>query len=309
MQKRTIALFALAGLVVLAGCSGETTDTETPIETTQPVDSTADPVETTTESGETTTRSSDTTTDPGTSTPAQIDAATLQADTIEAMSDVVSYRMTQNVTTVQTTNNQEVTTNIDIEYAADRDAKALESHRTVTQLGTETVVDTYLIDQRLYQRSDQLVQQYGSEWVMENISENFTQQFNLRDQLWRYEFTLESASLSSVETTTVNGTETYRVAADVNTTELNDAIRSSLNLSANASQAVSAGTNVTSTFWIDTETDRPVRVDRTVIGTQTIQGQSVDFERTITTDLSYENVTVTLPDGADSAVSLNSTES
>ncbi|WEL21053.1 hypothetical protein [Halorhabdus sp. BNX81] len=287
MRRKWLVLLALAGLVVLAGCSGETTDTDTPIETSEPTESTTEPVETT--------------------TPVQIDTATLQADTIEAMSDVVSYRMAQNVTTVQTTNNQEVTTNIEIEYAANRDAKALESHRTVTQLGTETVIDTYLSDERLYQRSDQYVQRYGSEWVTENVSENFTQQFNLRDQLWRYEFTLDSASLSSVEATTVDGTETYRVAADVNTTKLNDAIRSSLNLSANASQAVSAGTNVTSTFWIDTETKRPLRVDRTVIGTQTIQGQPVDFERTITTELSYEEVTVTLPDGADSAVSLNST--
>ncbi|CCQ32495.1 membrane lipoprotein [Halorhabdus tiamatea SARL4B] len=305
MRKRTLALLALAGLVVLAGCSGETTettietdgsDTPTETETQTPDKTTSKPAETTSDSGET-------------STPVQIDTATLQADTIEAMSDVVSYRMAQNVTTVQMTNNQEVTTNIEIEYAANRDAKALESHRTVTQLGTETVIDTYLSDERLYQRSDQYVQRYGSEWVTENVSENFTQQFNLRDQLWRYEFTLDSASLSSVEATTVDGTETYRVAADVNTTKLNDAIRSSLNLSANASQAVSAGTNVTSTFWIDTETKRPLRVDRTVIGTQTIQGQPVDFERTITTELSYEEVTVTLPDGANSAVSLNSTAS
>ncbi|WP_158853769.1 DUF6612 family protein [Halorhabdus sp. CUG00001] len=270
MRRSTLALVALAGILVLAGCSGGGTTTATSPD--QPTD--------------------------------EPTASQLQQQAITAISDVAAYHAQQNATIRQQANNLNRSSTLDIDYQVDRTARSLESHRTAVQSGREVVVDRYIVEKTLYQRSEQFASVYGSEWVKNDLSDNFTRQWHLSDQLWRYKFMLGNASLSNVTTDTVDGSETYVVTADVNMEEFNAALNEQLNLPENASQTTSGNTTISATFWIDTETHRPVKVERAVSGTQTVQGQTIEFEREVETMIQYDAVSISLPDEAEDAVDI-----
>ncbi|WP_181687222.1 hypothetical protein [Halorhabdus salina] len=270
MRRHTFALVALAGMLVLAGCTGGGT-------TTAPSPDQADDVPTATQ---------------------------LQQEAIGAMAEVEAYQAHQNATIRQQANNLNRTTTLDIDYRVDRSVRSLASHRTAVQGGREDVVDRYIVDQMLYQRSDRYTSVYGSEWVKNDLSDNFTRQWHLSDQLWRYKFMLGNASLSDVTTETINGSETYVVTADVDMEEFNQALNEQLDLPSNASQTSGGNTIIEATFWIDAETDRPIKVQRSVTGTQTVQGQTIEFEREIETMMQYDAVSISLPDEAENAIDI-----
>lgn len=225
------------------------------------------------------------------------DAGRLQNETLAAMKNVSAYTAEQSATIVQRASSPNRTTKLEVEYAVNRTTRSLVAHRTTTQVGRQVLTDRYVVNQTLYQRSSQFVDVYGSAWIRQDISENFDAQWQLFDQLWRYKFVLGNASLSSVERGIVDGTQVYVVTADVDTAEFNTAIRDKLDMPPDYA-GVSGNTTLSATFWIDTETYRPIQVQRTVSGNETVEGESVEFEREIQTRLTYEPVAVTLPAGA-----------
>lgn len=216
------------------------------------------------------------------------------------MHDVESYSARQNGTLRQMTADGNQTETVEVEYAVNRSDRVVESRRTTTQGGQDVRVDRYVVEETLYQRSDQFVDQYGSEWIEQDI-ESFDRQWHLYDQLWRYQFILGNATLSTVEEERVDGAETYVVTADVDTEEFNTAIRDALGLPPGYEVGIGENVSLSATFWIDRTTNRPIKVQRTLSGTQTIQDETIDIERTITTQISYEPVTVSLPSGAEGA--------
>ena len=228
-------------------------------------------------------------------------ATELRVEALDAMGNVSAYTAEQNATTVRQVEDGNVTATLDIEYAINRSTRSLVAHRTETDGGIALSVDRYVVEQTLYQHSKQFESQYGSNWIKQDISESFDGQWHLYDQLWRYQFVLNNASLSSVETETVDGTEAYALEATVDLEELNTALREALDLPPGTVAAIDANTSVRATFLIDPDTHRPMSVTRQVQGTQTYKGQTVDFERELTTQLTYGNVSVTLPVGAEDA--------
>lgn len=229
-------------------------------------------------------------------------ADTVRSQTLQAMSEVDAYVAVQHVTTVRNGDGQNRTT-VQVEYTVNRTTHALNATRRTTR-GRTRVVDRYVVNETLYQRSDAFLEQYDSEWIRRDVSDGFDRQWKLFDQLWRYRFMLDSASLSPVETTTLGGEDVYVLRASVDTVEMNAALREALDLPPQTGQTVDPNMNLTATFWIDTETYRPLRVERTLSGTQTVEGETVPFERDINSTFAYRNVSVSLPSGADGAQSV-----
>ncbi|WP_135661567.1 hypothetical protein [Halorhabdus rudnickae] len=221
----------------------------------------------------------------------------LRADTLAAMGNVSAYTADQNATIVQHLEDGDLTTTVDVAYALNRTSRSLVSHRTQARSGQQVAIDRYVLDQTLYQRSEQFQAEYGSEWIERDVTESFARHWALYDQLRLHEFFLDNASLSGVETTTLDGDAIYVLDAEVDRAELNRGLRDALDLP----PGVEANTTLRATFWIDSETYRPVRIQRSAAGTQTIDGQSVDVDREIATRLSYGNVSVSLPESAEDA--------
>lgn len=266
MSNRVRLLGVVLAVALLAGCLGSSSPTATPTAAI--------------EDG-----------DPG---PEQLRAATLSA-----MSDVSAYTAEQNATIVRQHADGDRTTEIAVEYAVNRTNRSLASLRTETAPDSNVTVDRYVVGETLYQRSDAFRAEYGSAWIQRDVSEGSARQFHLSDQLWRYRFVLDNATLSDVETATVDGTDAYVLTADVDTADLNTALREELDLP--PGYGVAPNATLRATFWIDRETHRPIRVQRTANGTETIDDERVAFDRESTTRFTYENVSIALPDGADEA--------
>ena len=224
-------------------------------------------------------------------------AEELQAATLAAMGNVSAYTAEQNATIVQHREDGDLTSTVDVEYGLNRTSRSVVSHRTETRSGQQVDIDRYVLDQTLYQRGEQFRSEYGSEWIERDVSESFARHWLLYDQLRLHQFFLDNASLSSVETTTFDGRDVYVLDAEVNRGELNRELRDALDLPA----GVEANVSLRSTFRIDTETYRPIAIQRTAEVTRSIEEQSVNVEREITTRLSYGNVSVSLPEGAENA--------
>lgn len=311
MRTRTLALLALAGLVVLAGCTGTTTDTETPVETGT-VESTATPGQTPTDTSPATPTETSAETPAGDqpTTAAEVPdevptAATLRAQTLAAMGDVTAYTADINATINQSANNLERTSHVQIAYAVDRTTRQLEEHRNISQAGIQYGVDTYIVNETIYQYSERFTRRYGSSWVKNNISANFSRTWQTNDQLWRYRFFLANASLSSVNATAIDGQGAYAVTAHVNETELGQAYADFLDVPTNESSRFDSMRNLTVTFWIDAESNRPIRVERSYTRTTTVRGQTITITGQYRTSLAYGSVSISLPDGASKAVSLD----
>ncbi|WP_158853766.1 hypothetical protein [Halorhabdus sp. CUG00001] len=231
-------------------------------------------------------------------------AADLQAATLSAMSGVDGYTANQTTTIVRQTDDRNRTTTVSVSYAVNRSERALISNRSTTGPDGTVNVTRYLVEETLYQHSETFTEEYGTTWISRDLSENPTRYWQLSDQLWRYQFTLGNATLSNVTTATVDGVETYVVTADVDTEELNTALRESLDLPPGISLASEGNVSLTARFWIDSETYRPVQVERTLEETRTNDGTTVQVTRDVTTKVTYGNVSVSLPDAAEDAQSV-----
>ncbi|MFB6202071.1 MAG: hypothetical protein ABEI98_08675 [Halorhabdus sp.] len=230
------------------------------------------------------------------------DAGELRNETLTAMANVSAYTAVQHVTERNRTDNQTV----QVVYALNRSTHRLAAHRRTTSAETTTTVDRYVIDKTLYQRRASFQQTYGTAWIKRDIADGFGTTWHLYDQLWRYRFMLDNASLSTVETDTINGTPVYVVETSVDTDEMNVALREALDFPPGTATAVSDNTSVHATFWIDQNTRLPVVVERHVTGPVARQEGRVPFERTITTRLTYETVSVRLPANASDATLVES---
>ncbi|QGN06930.1 hypothetical protein Hrd1104_06235 [Halorhabdus sp. CBA1104] len=269
MRKSRWVGLAVAVLVVLSGCAGNSATTEGP------------PV--TAENG---------------TVPA---AGDVQTAALSAMSSVDGYTANQTTTIVRQTDGANQTTTVSVSYAVNRSEQALVSNRSTTGPDGTATETRYLVDETLYQHSETFTAEYGTAWISRDLSDNPTRYWELSDQLWRYQFTMGNATLSNVSTATVDGRETYVVTASVDTDELNTALRESLDLPPGVALTSEGNVSLEATFWIDTDTYRPVQVERTLTETRTNDGETVRVTRDVKTSLAYGTVSVSLPDAAENA--------
>ncbi|WP_135661566.1 DUF7537 family lipoprotein [Halorhabdus rudnickae] len=259
MRRHTVALIAILGMVVLAGCSGGATTTVKPV-----------------------------------------DGEQAQSDTLAAMEAVESYHVTSNTTVVQSVTNQTRRQTIDSVGAFDRTNQRMQINRTVSVSGMSQQASVYLLNGSIYEYNPAYTSQYGSEWVTTEVGDAF---FEQQDTLTRQRGFLANASVTTNGTETVNGTEMRVLEADVDEAATSQVIMARLGGASGVEYNV---TNVDQRLWVDPETDRPARSTVSMNATVTQMGQTVDLTMDLELAFAYDrDVSVTLPEEADSAVSLD----
>jgi len=263
-SRRTLAVVALAVAVVLAGCGAGG----------QP-----------------------TTAGPG----ADISAADVRADVLAAVDGTDSYAVTGTTNVTVLANNQEQRVTVERETRVDRASQAFVTDQTTRVLGRTTEAEVYLQDGVFYQRSDAFVQAYSSEWIKQDVSDNRSQAFRTADLLQQVTVSIENATALSLNgTAQVDGTEAYVLEADVNGSAVEAYALGSLQ-----SSGLGGSGDVTDaalTVYASTETGEPLRVVSTTNASLSLQDQRIDVRSVSDARIRAEPVSVTLPEGASTAV-------
>lgn len=260
LNSTTLAVIAVAAMLALAGCGGTTDGTPT-----------AD---------------------------LDVTASEVIEDARAAMDDVSSYRIAGELNLTQSANN--VTQSFDAEIEGRVDVANREAYvrQTLSAFGQSVPIDSYLVDGTFYQRSQVLVQQFDSEWIRFDVSENLTRQFRSQDELGAHLTMLGNGTVTLEARETVNGTEAYRLHVDADERALGEFYQ--------LTESRAAGIrNASATIWIDVETSRAVRADGHIERTVTSQGQTVTSTVDYSERFTYESVDISLPDAASSAVEIN----
>lgn len=214
--------------------------------------------------------------------------------------EIDAYEMTSEMNMTLSVPNGEQTIRLSANSSVDRANREATTVQT-TSMGAQTLTsETYLVDGTVYQHSEVLVQQFNSEWIKVNVSEDLEEQFRQNDELGAHRAMLQNASVTLNGTEEVGGTQAYRLEADVNETAI-EAFYGFDNAS-----GVSID-NIETTVWVDTETDRIVRAAGVLTQSGEIQGQTSESTVDYDERFEYTDVNVTLPDAASSAVDVNQT--
>lgn len=231
------------------------------------------------------------------------DGAAVKAETLAAIDAVETYRIEANVSTTYTgTLDQTVTGTSEGRF--NRTAQEAYLNQTQSAQGQSYVVETYYVNDTLYQRSNAYVLQFDSEWVRYPTAANTSVQWSRFDTLTRQRAVLDVSNVTLAGTETVNGTEAYVLRADADLSRLGE-----LGYTVGAAQQGQLNvTGLNVTYYVDTETYRPLRSVTTLTGRTTVQAQNNDrilrIQQRIELDFGGYGrpVTVTLPEAASTAV-------
>ena len=299
--RRLLAVVAVVVLVVTAGCAGlspgqagdNTTDSGTP----------DDQGEDETDSG---TNSSDDPTDNDSSTggsetnigtfgdldPAETDvtAEQLLAQSADRLAEVESYRLEQEILNVQQQNNQERTVRVNQTARVDRAQQRIAAQGTTNLDARSVSVRRYLLNDSLYESSEQIAQQFGSEWVQTNISGQFEQIFEQFDSARQVEPLFRNATATVEGQTTIDGQRVYAINATINSTAVVE-----------TRQNIDGAEQFQLNVWLSAENSLPLQVaeDSTV----TISSGAGELTQQTDSVIRYqfEDVEITLPSAAEDA--------
>ncbi len=299
--KRLLAVFAIVLLVVTAGCAGlspddtgeSTPDTEGPDnDDTNQTDSDTDDSEDGTDNESTAGGSETNLGTFGDLDPAETDktAEQLLAESADQLAAVDSYRLDQQVVNVQRQNNQSQTVRLNQTARVDRTQRRIAAQgTTTTELGS-TTVQRYLLNGSLYESSERIAQQLGSEWVQTNVSSQFDQIFRQFDSAQQAEPLFRNASATIEGQTTIDGQRVYAVNATVDLTTV-------ANIRPNIVGADEFQLNV----WVSAESSLPLQLAEDSI----LRLSTTRAEFTQETDsvlrFRFENVDISLPSEAEGA--------
>lgn len=279
--RRHVAILLVAVLVALAGCGsqggdGSPTPTATETATVTPGDSATPTIE-----------------------DVDVSAEEVVGPTVAAMEAIESYTLSGNLNQTVQAPNREQTLQLGITTRVDRANQALAAEQQLEGAGQSLSSSSYIVDGTLYQRSQQFVQQYNSEWIKVNISAGIDDQFNRNDELAGHRVMLENSSVDLVGAQTIDGERAYRLELDVD------------------EEALSAfygfnGTSITlqsvnTTIWVSTETNRVIRAAGQLRQQITVQGQQVTTITNYDERFTYTDVDISLPAAASGAVEVNQT--
>jgi hypothetical protein len=224
----------------------------------------------------------------------------------EAIESVETYRVDATETRTIVGAQTQV---IEIEQSADVDRTDHRLHRAGNQsVGGRTVaVDTYLVNETVYQRSPAFVRQFSAEWIEVDTGGNFTRAFEVADPINRHHRVLETASFAADGTETIAGKEAYRIETESDPERLEDLFAELIaGPTSGFNESTYSLNDATYTFWIDAETDRPLRVAGSLESQVASRGRQVTLQQSFTFAYDYESaVSIDLPEAASNAVSLS----
>lgn len=241
--------------------------------------------------------SADTGGDGATSEPT-VAADEVTRDAVAAIEDVEEYRLSSNGTLVQTQNNVEQELTVDATTRVDRPDREIMVAQSVEARGQTVESDIWVVDGILYERNEQYVRAYSSEWVKVDVSENMSGILRQFDALHLYREVLANGTASVVGEEQLDGRDVYVVDVTAN--------ESSLPSYTTPIQGEVTPKSVDATVWIDRETGDVRRISGNVTQEQSGQGGTVTTDATVDITFSYdESVDVTLPSAASDAVDLD----
>jgi hypothetical protein len=189
--------------------------------------------------------------------------------------------------------------------AFDRTERAVRVTQRASRRGVTVTETVYLTNASVYRHSEAYEAQYGSAWVRSDLPNGTERVWDRLDTLRRQRLLLENATVSLNGTATVAGTETRVLAVDGNESAFEDLLAARLQqLGDNVSVTVS---DVRFTYYVDAETDLPVRTVGVVNSSVTANGQTLHLHEELRLTFSGygDDVSVTLPENASTAVSLD----
>jgi len=239
----------------------------------------------------------------GTSTP---DGEEIQASAVDAMDAVETYR-------VEVNESRTVVANLERQIAieqtvtVDRESGSLHVAANQSAAGQTVALDIYLVDGTLYQRSPAYVRQFSTEWLEVDTAENLTLVRDALDPLGRHQRILEATDVTFNGTETVDGSQVYRLETTSDPDRLEDVFAEQVSGPGNQlNESTYSISNASFTFWISTETNRPVKAEGAIDSTVSAQGRTVSLEQALSFRYDYESdSSVELPEAAKDAVPLS----
>ncbi len=299
--KRLVAVFAVVLLVLTAGCAGlgpdetadNTTDTDGPDnDATNQTDSDTDDSDDGTDSESTANNSETNLGTFGDLDPAETDATAeeLLAESADQLAAADNYRLEQQVVNVQRQNNQEQTVRLNQTARVDRTQKRVAAQgTTTTELGS-TSVQRYLLNGSLYESSERIAEQYGSEWVQTDLSSRFELIFNQFDAARQAEPLFRNASATIEGQTELDGQRVYAINATVNLTTV-----------ANTRPNIAGADEFQLNVWVSAESSLPVQMaEDSILRLSTTRGELTQ-ETDSLIRFRFEDVDISLPPEAEGA--------
>lgn len=142
-------------------------------------------------------------------------AKQLLADSADALAAVDSYSLEQRVVNVRGQNNQTRRIRVNQTARVDRTERRIVAQGTTSTESRSVSVQRYLLNGSLYESSEQIARQFGSEWVKTNISTQFEQVFEQFDSARRAVSLLRNATGTLAGQTTIDGQRVYAINATV----------------------------------------------------------------------------------------------
>lgn len=225
---------------------------------------------------------------------------------VEAIASIEKYSVEATETRIVIGPQRQI---IEIEQRADVDRadRRLYLAANRTAAGRTVAVDTYLVNETVYERSPAYVTQFSAEWIKVDTDGNFTRAFRVADPLTSQTRVLETASFEANGTETVGGRDAYRIETDSNPERLEELLAELVGGPASAfNESTYSIEDAAFTFWIATDTNRPLRVTGDLESQVATQGQQVTLQQSFAFEYDYETaVSIDLPDAASNAVSLS----
>jgi hypothetical protein len=227
----------------------------------------------------------------------QPSAEQVKGEALAAIDGAETYRTEGSITTSYT-GSVDRTINATVDGRFDRANRTTYINQTQAVLGRSVIVETYVVDGTVYQRSDQYVQRFDSEWIRVPAGENGSETWERYDTLTRQRALLNASNVTLAGTERVNGTEAYVLKADPDPNRLAE-------LGVNASREGEVQVrNVSATFYVAAESGRLLRSTTRLTGESTARGQTVGIDQRVALRFGGygDPVDVRLPDGAEDAV-------
>lgn len=219
-----------------------------------------------------------------------VTAAELLNDSAGALGTVESYRLEQNITTVQRSNNQEITTRSDQTARFDRAQQRAAVEGVIESQSRTVNTKRYLLNDSIYESSEQIAQRFGTQWLRTNLTGSFGQVFRGFDSVTQLEQMFGNATGTVEGQTEIDGETVYAISATVDGDMLIE-----------SRQSVTGVERFQLNIWLSTETNLPVQVAQdSELSISTARGNYTQQTDSLL-GFSYEEVDITLPEAAKDA--------